>query len=94
MKRMWMSNFKREVEKYLKGTIVVKVETGISLAGFEIEIVQIIIHNDFFNQPFIHNIGSVANVMSFSPIDVAQSFIRFYKGIILRKIFKESIDKK
>lgn len=92
MKRMWMSNFKIEVEKYLKGTIVVKVETSISLAGFEI--VQIIIHNDFFNQPFIYNIGSVDNVMSFSPIDVAQSFIRFYKGIILRKIFKESIDKK
>lgn len=93
MKRMWMSKFKSEVEKYLKGTIVVKVETSISLVGFEMEIVQVIIHNDFY-QPFIHNIGSVDNVMSFDPIDVAQSFIRFYKGIILRKIFKESIDKK
>ena len=92
MKRMWISNFKREVEKNLKGTIIVEIESSLLLSGFELEIVKIIIHNECFNHPFIHNIGTVENVMSFDPIDVAQSFIRFYKGIISNKFFKEIID--
>lgn len=93
MRRMWLTKFKREVEKYLKGTIIVKTESSLLLSGFELEVVKIIIHNECFNQPFIHNIGSVDNVMFFNPIDVAQSFISFYKGIIANKFFKETIDK-
>lgn len=92
MKRMWMSNFKREVGKYINGTIVVKLETSFSHSGFEMEIVQIIIHNEYINQPFIHNIGSIANVMSFNPIEVAGSFVRYYREIIFNKFFK-CIDK-
>lgn len=91
MKRMWLAKFKREVEKYLKGTIIVNTESSLLSPGSEF--VKIIIHNECFNQPFIHNIGSVDNVMSFNPIDVAQSCIRFYKGIIANKFFKETIDK-
>lgn len=89
MKRMWMSNFKKEVEKYLKGTIVVKLETSFSHSGSEMEMVQIIIHNEFLKHPFIHNIGTVGNVMCYDPIEVAHSFISYYKGIIGIKLFKK-----
>ena len=77
MKRLWISIFKREVKKNLKGTIIVKIEP--SLFSSEVEIVKIIIYNDCFEQPFVHDIGSIDIVMSFKPIDVAQSFIRYYK---------------
>ena len=89
MKRMWMSNFKKEVEKYIKGTIVVKLETSFSHSGSAMEMVQIIIYNDFLNQPFIHNIGTIENVMCYDPIEVAHPFISYYKGIIAIKLFKK-----
>lgn len=90
MKRMWITQFKREVENYLKGIIVVKLEPSLLLPGTEI--VKLIIYNEGFEEPFVHNIGEIENVMSFNPIDVAHSFIRFYKGIIANKFFKENID--
>ena len=89
MKRMWMSIFKKEVEKYLKGTIVVKLETCFSHSSSEMEMVQIIIYNDFLKQAFIHNIGTVENVMCYDPIEVARPFISYYKGIIGIKLFKK-----
>ena len=89
MKRMWMSKFKKEVEKYLNGNIVVKIGTSFSHSGSEMEMVQIIIHIDFFKQPYIHNIGTVGNVMCYDPIEVAHSFISYYKGIISIKLFKK-----
>lgn len=86
---MWLSMFKREVEKYVKGSVVVKLETCFSHTSSEMEMVQVIIYNDFLNQPFIHNIGTVENVMCYDPIEVAHSFISYYKAIIGIKLFKK-----
>ena len=88
MKTMWLSKFKIEVGKNLKGTIIVKLESSFLLP--DTEVVKIVIYNDCFAEPFIHNIGSVDNLLGFDPIDVAHSFIRFYKGIIANKFFKEN----
>lgn len=87
MKRMWVSSFKRELEIYLKGNVEVKIKTSLLFSSFDSEFVQVIIYNECFEQPFIHNIGMVVNVMHYNAIDVAHSFIRYYKGIIVNKFF-------
>lgn len=92
MKRMWVSSFKRELEIYLKGKVEVKLKTNLLFSRLDSEFVQVIIYNECFEQPFIHNIGMVDNVMHYDPIDIAQSFISYYKGVIANKFFKEIID--
>lgn len=90
MKRLWVSRFKGELDINLKGNVEVKLKTSLLFSSFDSEFVQVIIHNDCFEQPFVHNIGMVDNVMHFDPIDVAQSFIRYYKGLIENKFFKRN----
>lgn len=87
MKRMWVSSFKRELEIYLKGNVEVKIKTSLLFSRFDSEFVQVIIYNECLEHPYIHNIGMVDNVMHYNPIDVAHSFIRYYKEIIVNKFF-------
>lgn len=90
MKRLWISKFSREVIKQIKGDLVVSIENEHN--SVDTELVFVVIYHKSLVYPFSHIIGTVETVLEIDPIEVAGSFVRYYREIIFNKFFK-CIDK-
>lgn len=81
MKRLWISKFSQEVIKQIKGNLVVSIEQVP-------EIVKVIIYHESLVYPFSQIIGTAETVLEFDPIEVANSFLKYYEQTIFNKFFK------
>lgn len=91
MKRLWISKFSQTLIKQIKGDLVVSIEHDSNLVVSEI--VKVIIYHDALVYPFSQILGTVETVLEFDPIEVANSFLKYYEQTIFNKFFK-SIDEK